>query len=102
MSSLPTIQNLEDKFLYPDDDKSNQRKLYKILFPDLSIPFDDVFQVLLFLQETKVNAQILPPIIRAVFNLTIGSGRGQVIVHVRKDTVGVEMREASEDIKTSV
>lgn len=99
MSSLPTVQ--QDYESYDKQLEINNGKAAKIfsqLFPELKLPSEDVFNILSFLQETKVNAQILPRVIRGVYNLTVGTGKGQVIIHVKGDTVNVQTRETDEDI----
>lgn len=100
MSSLPTVQQdyeSYDKQLEVNNDKAEE--LLSQLFPELQLPREDIFQILSFLQETKVNAQILPRVIRGVYNLTVGTGRGQVVIHVKGETVNVQTRETDQDIK---
>jgi len=76
--------------------------LLKAMFPDMIIPYEDVYQILLFLEETQVNPQVLPKVIRAVHNIVIGTGKGQVIVHVQGELMNVSMREQDEEVKTKV
>lgn len=99
MISLPTI----DQSDYYNQLRNNNEKmdiLFQQLFPDLSVPHEFVFEMLKFLSETKVNAQILPRVIRGVNNILIGTGRGQVIVHVCKETMNVSIREMDEEMKS--
>lgn len=76
--------------------------LLRAMFPDMEIPYEDIYQILLFLEETKVNAQIVPKVIRGIHNIVIGTGKGQVIVHVQGELMNVSMREETEGIKTKV
>ncbi len=101
MSSLPTVKEIQEA-LYSDQDRANQKQLFGLLFPDLNLAYDEVFQILSFLQETKVNAQVLPRVIRGVHNLSIGTGKGQVIVHVQRETINVQVREQDDDIRSSI
>jgi hypothetical protein len=52
------------------------------------------------LEATKVNARILPEVIRGVSNLKTSDRRGQVIIHVQKDLTNVQVRENSETMTT--
>jgi hypothetical protein len=99
MISIPTVQ--QDYECYDTQLEVNNKKAEELLgqlFPELKLPREDIFNILSFLQETKVNAQILPKVIRGVYNLTIGTGKGQVIVYVKGETVNVQTRETDEDI----
>jgi len=99
MNSLPTI----DQSNYYNQLNNNNTKmddLFRQMFPDLSVPHEFVFQMLQFLNETKVNARILPRVIRGVNNILIGTGRGQVIVHVCKENMNVSIRETDEEMKS--
>jgi hypothetical protein len=90
--SLPTVQ--QDYESYDKQIEINNAKAEELLgqlFPELKLPREDI-------QETKVNAQILPKVIRGVYNLTIGTGKGQVIIYVKGETVNVQTRETDEDI----
>jgi hypothetical protein len=78
------------------------QNLLERLFPDIDVPFDLLYQTLSYLAETKVNAQILPKVIRAVYNISIGTGMGQVVVHVNKEMVNVSCKETDVEIKTKV
>jgi hypothetical protein len=99
MSSLPTI----DPYQY--ESQNNNTKMQTLLgqlFPELKVPYEYVFDILNFLSETNINARIIPKVIRGVHNLLSGTGRGQVIVHVLKDTTNVSIRENDESIKTTM
>src|SRR5687767_11452390 len=76
--------------------------LLKAMFPDLHIPYEDAYQILLFLEETGVNGAVIPKVIRGIHNIVIGTGKGQVIVHVQGEMVNVSLREQDEEIKTKV
>jgi hypothetical protein len=52
------------------------------------------------LEATKVNARILPEVIRGISNLNTNDRRGQVIIHVQKDLTNVQVRENSDTMKT--
>lgn len=76
--------------------------LLKAMFPDMQIPYEDIYQILLFLEETQVNAAVLPKVIRNIHNIVVGTGKGQVIVHVQGELTNVSMREQDEEIRTRV
>ena len=76
--------------------------MLKAMFPDMQIPYEDIYQILLFLEETQVNGAVVPKVIRAIHNIVIGTGKGQVIVHVQGDLLNVSIREQDEEIKTKV
>lgn len=99
MSSLPTIN--PDK--YEDQLSVNNEKMQKMLdalFPELKVPYDAVYQILAYLQETKVNSLILPYVVRGIYNISVGTGKGQVIVHVKNNVTNVQTREQNDDIET--
>ena len=99
ITSLPTI----DPYDYHQVENHNDEKvaqMFNALFPELNIPHEAIFQILSYLQETQVNAMILPRVIRGVHNIMLGTGRGQVIVHVQKDIANVSVRENDEEIRT--
>lgn len=105
MSSPPTI-DLED---YDTQVANNNRllmekvePLLRQLFPDLIIPYEDIYSILIYLEQTQVNAAILPKVIRGIHNITIGTGKGQVIVHVGPELVNVSIREQDEEVNTKV
>ena len=99
MISIPTVQ--QDYQSYNKQLEVNNKQAEQLLgqlFPELKLPREDIFNILSYLQETKVNAQILPRVIRGVYNLTIGTGKGQVVIHVNKETVNVQVRESDDDL----
>ena len=101
MSSLPTI--IETRAEYDIEWDNNARKieeLFNAVFPDVKVPCQYIYEVLKFLEETNVNAGVLPKVIRGVNNILLGTGKGQVIVHVQKNIMNVSVRENDEDIKT--
>lgn len=95
MTELPDFkaqnQNNEEQF----------SKLIASLFPDMD---GDVmlktFNIVSYLNQTRVNDQILPRVIRGIHNIMIGTGHGQVVVHVQGEMVNVSVRETESDIKT--
>lgn len=100
IKGLSTIQqDFENYSSQLDHNNDQMDALFNQLFPDLNIPYQDVYQIISFLQETKVNSQIIPKVIRGVHNLIIGTGRGQVIIHIQKDSANIQVRESDEDIK---
>lgn len=101
MSSLPTI-DLEDYNTQLSINNEKMEGLLRAMFPDMQIPYEDIYQILLFLEETKVNAAVLPRVIRSIHNIVIGTGKGQVIVHVQGELTNVSMREQDEEMKTKV
>jgi len=107
MSSLPSV--IENRSYYeqeysdnPIDDNNSQKmeELFNTVFPDITIPCGYIYEILKYLEETSVNAKVLPKVIRGVNNLLIGTGKGQVIVHVNKNIMNVSVRENDEEIKT--
>ena len=76
--------------------------LLKTIFPDVTTPYQYIYETIKFLEETHVNGQVLPKVIRGIHNIVVGTGKGQVIVHVQEETVNVSMREQDEEIKTKV
>mgnify|MGYP003395011080 CR=1 FL=1 len=85
-----------------EENNTQMEVLLRKLFPDIVVPYLYIYQTLSFLEETQVNPQILPTIIRAIHNISIGSGRGQVIVHVVDKVVNVSIREQSKEVNTKV
>jgi hypothetical protein len=69
-------------------------------FPKFNTSFDYIFQTLMYLEEMDVNPEILPRVIRGVNNLQTGTGKGQVIIHVKGDKLMVETRESGEEMDT--
>lgn len=100
IKSLPTIF---DPTQYDQQLESNNRNLTLVLdslFPNLTIPHDNVYKILQYLDQTSVNPEILPRVIRSVQNIILGSGLGEVLIHVRKNTMMVEARERDVKIST--
>lgn len=99
MKSLPTTVDPYER----EQQHNNQQvaQLMTALFPDIGLPLEDLYELLHYLNNTKVNASVLPKVIRGVHNISIGTGNGQVIVHVRKDVLNVSVREQDEEIKAS-
>lgn len=97
MSGLPTInpQNYDEQLFHNNE---KMQKMLESLFPELKLPYDAVFQLLSFLEETQVNAGILPHVIRGIYNLKIGTGKGQVIIHVQSGITNVQTREQNDNI----
>ena len=97
MNGLPTI----DPYNYEVENNNAQvSELFTQLFPELHIPHEIIFDLLNYLSETKVNARILPKVIRGVNNILIGTGKGQVIIHVQDEIMNVSIRETDEEIKS--
>ena len=101
MSSLPTIdQGMYD--LESDNNNKIASKMFEQMFPGTLVPYEYLFELIKFLETTKVNAQVLPQIVRGVHNIVIGTGRGQVIVHVQKESMNVQVREQGDDLNTKL
>lgn len=101
MKSLPTIESGS----YENQQTNNDQKitaLFNSLFPDSLIPYSYIFELVKYLEETRVNARVLPEVVRGIHNLIIGTGRGQVIVHVQKETMNVQTREQGDNLDTSL
>lgn len=101
MSSLPTI-DLEDYNQQLSINNQKMEGLLKAMFPDLGVPYEDVYQILLFLEQTQVNSEVLPKVIRGIHNIVIGTGKGQVIVHVQEQMTNVSVREQDEEVKSKI
>lgn len=99
MKSLPTVDTGSYEFERSNND-AKIAALFAQLFPDTPVPYEYIFDVVRLLEQTKVNAKILPEVIRGIYNLRIGERRGQVIVHVTKELTNVQIRENSETLKT--
>lgn len=87
---------------YEDESKINNAKmseLFKAIFPDIPVPYEYMYDLLQYLSTTKVNAGILPRVIRGIHNIEIGTGKGQVVVHVQRDVMNVSVRETDEEMK---
>ena len=96
------MNDLEDYNTQLAINNEKMEGLLKAMFPDLNIPYADIYQVLLFLEQTQVNAEVLPKVIRGIHNIVTGTGKGQVIVHVQELLVNVSVREQDEEIKTKI
>ena len=99
MRSLPTIE--QDPYIV--ERTNNDAKitaLFASLFPDTPVPYEFIFDMVRMLETTKVNARILPEVIRGIYNLRISDRRGQVIIHVQKGLTNVQIRENSETMHT--
>ena len=95
--SLPTVRPVSNL----DKDNIEQAlTLFENLFPEMGPRVGELVQIMSYLEETKVNPQLLPRIIRGVNNLMLGTGQGQVIIHVKKDMTNVQIRETDQQIKT--
>ena len=89
---LPTINpKLYDDQLFNNNER--MQGLLETIFPNLLIPYDIVYRIIAYLEETQINGMILPDVIRAIYNLHIGSGEGQVVIHVRSGITNVQLRE---------
>ncbi len=98
--SLPTII---DPSQYDQQIENNNNQVTSILdqlFPNLTIPQENIYKILQYLDQTSVNPEILPRVIRSVQNIILGTGQGEVLIHVRKDIMTVEARERDVQIKT--
>jgi hypothetical protein len=99
MSSLPTTEREP----YTVERSNNDAKIAQIfaqLFPETPVPYEYIFDVVRLLESTKVNARILPEVIRGIYNLRTSDRRGQVIIHVQSELTNVQIRENSETMKT--
>lgn len=96
------MEDIEDYNTQLAINNQKMEGLMMALFPDLKIPYEDIYKVLLYLEETQVNAQVLPKVIRNIHNIVVGTGKGQVIVHVQGELTNVSMREQDEEIQTKV
>lgn len=99
MSSLPTIER-EPYTVERTNNDAKISALFASLFPETPVPYEFIFDMVRMLESTKVNARILPEVIRGIYNLRVSDRRGQVIIHVQKDLTNVQIRENSETMKT--
>ncbi len=76
-----------------DDEKQNLEKYWDVvkkLEPEY-------YLVRLTLKETHVNIMILPKVIRAIYNLSIGTGYGKVILSMTKGKIThIESKETDQ------
>ncbi len=99
MESLPTIS---DPTNYNQQLENNNRILDELidqLFPNLTISQDNIYKILSYLDQTSVNPEILPRVIRSVQNIILGTGQGEVLIHVRSGKMSVEAREKDIQMK---
>lgn len=98
--SLPTIT---DPTQYDQQLENNNRVLDGLLnqlFPNITLPHQNIYQILQYLDQTSVNPEVLPRVIRSVQNIILGTGQGEVLIHVRRDVMTVEARERDGNIST--
>ena len=71
MNSLPTIEQM------------NTNTYYEVLST-----FDpELYLIKIALEETRVNPALIPPVIRAISNLAIGSGYGRVNIYMQEKRI---------------
>ena len=99
MKSLPTIEQSPYEMERSNNDEKITQ-LFAVLFPETAVPYEYIFDVVQLLESTKVNARILPEVIRGIYNINTNDRRGQVIVHVQKDMTNVQIRENSDTMST--
>lgn len=99
MSSLPTTE-VEPYVLERSTNDAKIIQLFSQLFPDTPVPYEYIFDLVRMLEETRVNARILPEVIQGIFNIVNNKKNGQVIVHVQKELTNVQVRQNSETLKT--
>lgn len=78
--------------------ENNHKQIVGMLFPDVSVPYEVIAEIIYYLQETRVNAEILPKVIRGVHNIMIGTGQGQVIIHIKTGKANVSIRETDREV----
>ncbi len=102
MNSLPTIvENVYDVEKNNNDKKMIE--LFSVLFPDINHALVyDLAKIASYIQETKVNPELLPRVVRGVHNILIGTGKGQVVLHVQKTMTNVSVRETDEEMKSTM
>jgi hypothetical protein len=91
--------------LYDQEAEHNNEKaeqLMRVLFPNLKTSYQFIYQIASYLEETGVNPQVLPRVIRSIHNIIIGTGVGQVLVHVNKEALNVSTRETDTEIKAQI
>ena len=99
MKSLSTIE-AEPYIFERSTNDAKISELFASLFPETPVPYEFIFDMVRLLESTKVNARILPEVIRGIYNLRISDRRGQVIIHVQKNLTNVQIRENSETMPT--
>lgn len=102
MNSLPTTVQAQDHFVQLEHNNDQAVTLFTALFPSINQEtIMNMFTIISYLQETQVNPQILPRVIRGIHNVMIGTGLGQIIVHVRGNETNVSVRETdAQELKT--
>jgi hypothetical protein len=100
IKSLPTIADLTQYDTQVENNNSHLTGVLDTLFPNLTIPHENVYKILQYLDQTSVNPEILPRVIRSVQNIILGTGQGEVLIHVRKEAMTVEARERDVQIST--
>lgn len=99
IKSLPTIEH--DPYLVERTNNDQKiAQLFASLFPDTPVPYEFIFDTVRLLEQTKVNARILPEVIRGIYNLKVSNRRGQVIVHVQKELINIQVRENGDTMRT--
>ena len=95
--SLPTInpKSYDDQLFH---NNIKMQSLLEQLFPTLFLPYDSIFRLLSYLEETQINAMILPQIIRAIYNISVGTGEGRVVIHIKGGITNIESRENNEPL----
>lgn len=99
IKSLPTIE--QDP--YTMERSTNDQKIIQLfsqLFPDTPVPYEYIFDLVRMLEQTHVNARIIPEVINGIYSINLNKKRGQVIVHVQEDTSNVQIRQNSETMRT--
>lgn len=89
--------------IYEEEVSHNNEQIgamFNALFPNLNVPHQVIYETMLFLQETNVNPLVIPKVIRGVHNVMIGTGKGQVIVHIDGDKANVSVRETDVEFET--
>lgn len=99
MRSLPTIEQ-EPYLVERTNNDAKISQLFASLFPDALVPYEYIFDVVRLLETTRVNARLLPEIIRGISNLRTSGHRGQVIIHVQKELSNVQIRENTDTMGT--
>lgn len=102
MTNQPTV--VVETITYEEEVSHNNEQmeaLFHALFPNLTVPSRVIYETMLFLQETNVNPLVIPKVIRGVHNIMIGTGKGQVIIHVDKDKANVSIRETDVEFDAS-
>jgi hypothetical protein len=101
MNSLPTQVNVY--LVEKEANDAHMAELFAALFPDIDEKLVyNVAKITSYIQETGVNPELIPRVVRGVHNIILGTGKGQVILHVQKDMTNVSVRETDEEINTSM